>query len=129
MILAIVTLGSGCAGVASSSGPASLLRLELVNSPLVLVSRAWLEQQDGRWFVRRAYAPPVPDARHHRHPSGRHASGLRWHGLVVEHGGVFPRQIPRRPKLPDSANFLIALPPVPPMAQVLVVRAHEGEAH
>lgn len=121
-----VLLLAGCA--TGGRAPADVAHLELVpgDSPLVAVTRTWLQRKEGRLllsgYVLRKFET--------KDTTGTHLditildAGGRVLRQSVEH--FEPRQIPLRRRMPDSANFGIALDPLPAAAARIEVRAHEG---
>lgn len=127
IFLTIFPLGfMGC--VTAERTPTALehLRLEPRHSPLVSVSKLWLEQKDGpvtlRGYVLRGF-DTKDTTQTHLDVTIYDAAGetLR---RTVEH--FEPRQIPRRPRMPDSARFRVVLDPLPATTSRIEVRAHEG---
>jgi hypothetical protein len=102
------------------------VRFELVDSPLVAVSKAWLERKDGQLLLR-GYVLRRPETK------DTSATCLEV-ALLSESGTVLrvsqenfePRQIRRLPRMPDSASFKINLGVWPAQASRISIRAHEG---
>ena len=117
---------AGCA--TGTRAPTDAAHLELVqgDSPLVGVTRTWLERKAGRlWlagYVLRKFETKDTTATHL--DVAILDAGGRVLRQSVEH--FEPRQIPRRARRPESANFRIALDPLPVEAARIEVRAHEG---
>jgi hypothetical protein len=123
LLLAALAL-SACA----TRPPADVAHVSLApaDSPIVRVTKLWLERTDGRLLVA-GYAVRQIDA---KDTTGTHldvtlfAQDGRKLRESVEH--FEPRQIPRRPRMPDSVTFRLPLDPLPAGTVRVEVRAHEG---
>lgn len=125
----LVLLASGVAGCAGPSRPppdVAHIALEAIDSPVVRVTTLWLERKAGPLTIA-GYVVRKIDT---RDTTGTHldvmlfASDGRILRQSVEH--FEPRQIPRRPRMPDSVTFRFALDPLPTGTALIEVRAHEG---
>ncbi len=103
------------------------ITLDRVDSPLVRIETSWLERKKGPLVVT-GYVIKRQDT---KDTTGTHidvtlfdASGnvLR---TTIEH--FEPRQIPRRPRMPDSATYRVVLDPLPAGTARIEVRADETE--
>lgn len=126
-ILVLLAIGlAGCAGPSRPPPDVAHVALEAIDSPVVRVTTLWLERKAGPLTVA-GYVVRKIDA---RDTSGTHldvtlfANDGRSLRRSVEH--FEPRQIPRRPRMPDSVTFRFALDPLPMGTTRIEVRAHEG---
>lgn len=123
LLLAVLGL-SACA----TRTPPDVAHLQLAtgDSSVVRVTKLWLERKEGRLMVG-GYAVRQIDAKDttntHLDLTLRAADG-RVLREAVEH--FEPRQIPRRPRMPDSVTFRLPLDPLPTDTVRIEVRAHEG---
>lgn len=118
---------AGCAGVPRSSADANHIRIELIDSPLVRVSQAWLERVDGVLRLK-GHVLRLPDV---ADTTATHldVSLLSANGTLVGSSTEYfqPRQIPRRPRRPDFAAFDVVIPVNPAEVQTIIIKAHEGD--
>jgi hypothetical protein len=124
-VTAVVFL-TGCASFAGPPADLAQVRLELVDSPLVRVSKAWLERTEGK-VVLRGHVLRRPET---TDTTSTHLdiSFFNRAGDLVKftQTSFEPRQIRRRHRMPDSADFLLPLNSLPSDTNVIIVRAHEG---
>lgn len=127
-LLTLATLSySGCAIPSRPPPDVAHIALETADSPVVRVTKLWLERGKDRTLVIAGYVVRKIDA---KDTTGTHLDVT----LSAEDGRVLresieyfePRQIPRRPRMPDSVTFRFSLDPLPPGTARIVVRAHEG---
>lgn len=122
-------------GVASLTGCASFLRtpsnlahvkLETVDSPVVLTETVWLERKDDivvvTGYVVKRLGVNDTTATH------LDITLLDGTGQVLREIGAHfePKQIPRRYRRPDYATYRVPLAPLPAGTALIIVRAHEG---
>lgn len=125
MTVAAVAL-AGCATPFRAPQDVAHIKLERVDSPVVVVEKIWLERK-GSPLVLKGYVLKRLEAedttRTHLDVTLYDATGtvLR---RTVEH--FEPRQIPRRHRRLDYASYSITLDPLPSGTVRIEVRAHEG---
>ena len=124
---ALLLFAAGC--VSTRRPPPDLAHVEIarVHSPLVEVSRAWFERKEGCILVR-GHVLRRPETK----DTTRTHLDLAWldaNGTVLRTttGHFEPRQIPRRPRMPDSSDFTLAVDAWPSETRTLILRAHEGD--
>ena len=117
---------AGCATPFRAPPEVAHIQLERVDSPVVMVTKIWLEKKEGPlavtgYVVKRLSADDTTQT--HLDVTLYDAAGqiLR---KTVEH--FEPRQIPRRHRMPDSGTYRVTLDPLPPGTTRIEVRAHEG---
>ncbi len=125
LLLAALAL-SACATRSHPPSDVAHIALAADDSPIVRLTKLWLERTDGRLMVA-GYAVRQIAA---KGTTGTHldvilfAQDGRKLRESVEH--FEPRQIPRRPRMPDSVTFRLPLDPLPAGTVRIEVRAHEG---
>lgn len=125
LLLGVVGL-AGCATPFRAPPDVAHIRLERIDSPVVLVEKIWLERKKNP-LVLKGYVLKRLEAgdttRTHLDVTLYDGAG---HVLrsTVEH--FEPRQIPRRYRRPDDATYRVVLDPLPPGTVRIEVRAHEG---
>lgn len=125
LMLSIAGL-AGCAGPSRPPPDVAHVELETGDSPVVHVTKLWFERKGGPlnlvgYVVRKIDANDT---------TGTHLDVT----LFADDGRVLrqsmehfePRQIPRRPRMPDSITFRFVLDPLPAGTARVQVRAHEG---
>lgn len=117
---------AGCATPFRAPSDVAHLKLERVDSPVVVVEKIWLERKNGPlvvtgYVVKRLEAEDTTQT--HLDVTLYDAAGqvLR---SSVEH--FEPRQIPHRYRRPDYATYRVSLDPLPAGTARVEVRAHEG---
>lgn len=123
---AVVLGGAGCATLETLPPELAQVRFELADSPVVRVSKAWVERDAGR-LVLRGHVLRQSGASDTT-PTHLDISLLDAGGHTVREMREYfePRQIPRRRRMPDAAHFRIELEPLPPGVASIRVAAHEG---
>jgi hypothetical protein len=97
-----------------------------VDSPVVMVTKIWLEKKQGPLVV----AGHVVKRLSANDTTQTHLDVTLYDATcqtlrhTVEH--FEPRQIPRRHRMPDSAEYNVPLAPLPSGTVRIEVRAHEG---
>jgi len=124
-VAALVFL-TGCASFARPPADLAHVRLELVDSPLVRVSKAWLERTDDQ-VVLRGHVLRRPET---TDTTSTHLD-ISWFNRTGDwvkstQTNFEPRQIRRRYRMPDSADFVLPLNALPSDTNVIIIRAHEG---
>ena len=126
LLAATAGILAGCASTPLT--PPSLSHVALTNgdSPLVRVSSVRLERKDEK-LILRGYVLRQFEA---RDTTPTHLDVTLFDGagnaLKRMTGNFEPRQIPRRPRMPDSAAYTIPLDTLPPETARIDVQAHEG---
>jgi len=123
--LAVIGLAS-CATPFRAPPDVAHIRLDRVDSPVVIVEKIWLERKKGPLVVKGFVLKRLEaedTAQTHLDVTLYNGAGkvLR---STVEH--FEPRQIPRRYRRPDDASYSVTLDPMPPGTDRIEVRAHEG---
>lgn len=118
---------AGCATPFSAPPNAAHVQLIRESSPVVIVDKIWLERKKGPlvlrgYVIKRLTAEDTTQT--HLDITLFDSSGTVLRSSV-EH--FEPRQIPRRYRRPDYANYSIMLDPLPPATARIEVRAHEGK--
>ncbi|MBL9219393.1 MAG: hypothetical protein JNG82_12945 [Opitutaceae bacterium] len=125
----IAIIAAGLAGCVTPFGvppDVAHVKLEMGDSPVVRVTRIWLERRSGPLAVN-GYVLRRPNAtdttQTHLDVTLYDETGqvLR---STVEH--FAPRQIPRRYRRPDAAFYRVVLDPLPAGTTRILVQAHEG---
>lgn len=126
-LLAVGTFLAGCASNVRSPAEMSHVRLELLDSPLVAVSRAWLERGEHQTWVVRGHVLRLPKTADTT-ATYLDVRLLNFQGEVLRSMKAFfePRQIRRRYRMPDSADFLIPLGSLPTGVSAISIQAREG---
>lgn len=118
---------AGCAMFPRPPADVAYLELETEDSPVVRVTKIWLERKNGPlvvagYVVKRIDAKDTTNTHIDVTLFDHDGQVLR---QTVEH--FEPRQIPRRRRMPDYASYRVVLGPLPPGTAGIEVRAHEGE--
>lgn len=116
----------GCATPFRAPSDVAHLKLERVDSPVVVVEKIWLERKNGPlvvtgYVVKRLEAEDTTQT--HLDVTLYDAAGQVLRNSV-EH--FEPRQIPHRYRRPDDATYRVSLDPLPAGTARVEVRAHEG---
>ncbi|MBI2512234.1 MAG: hypothetical protein HYV96_09645 [Opitutae bacterium] len=126
--LALIVAGlAGCVTPFRAPADTAHIILERSDSPVVRVEKIWLERKGGGPLVVRGYVVKRLEAddttQTHLDVTlyDRNGNVLR---TSVEH--FEPRQIRRRHRMPDSADYRVVLDPLPGGTARIAVRAHEG---
>lgn len=122
---AIVCL-AGCASPFKAPPDVAHIKLERVDSPVVMVEKIWLERKKGPlvvkgYIVKRLEAEDTTQT--HLDVTLYDSAGAVLRSSV-EH--FEPRQIPRSYRRPDYASYSVSLDPLPSGTVRIEVRAHEG---
>lgn len=126
-LLALASLlMAGCATPFRAPPEVAQIKLDRVDSPVIIVERIWLEQKQGPlavtgYVIRRL---GVADTTKTHLDVTLFDSAGRVLRSTIEH--FEPRQIPVRYRRPDDATYRIALDPRPTGTARIEVRAHEG---
>jgi len=125
IILAAAAL-AGCATPFRAPPDVAHIKLERVDSPVVVVEKIWLERKNGPlvvkgYVVKRLEAENTTQT--HLDVTLYDAAGAVLRSTV---GHFEPRQIPRRDRRPDYASYSVPLDPLPSGTVRIEVRAHEG---
>ncbi len=117
---------AGCATPFRAPPDVAHIKLERVDSPVVMVEKIWLERKNGPlvikgYIVKRLDAEDTTQT--HLDVTLYDATGAVLRS-TVEH--FEPRQIPRRYRRPDYASYSVPLDPLPSGTVRIEVRAHEG---
>ncbi len=117
---------AGCATPFRAPPEVAHIQLERADSPVVMVTKIWLEKKRGPLVVtgyvtKRLSADDTTQT--HLDVTLYDAAGQILRN-TVEH--FEPRQIPRRRRIPDSVAYRVTLDPLPPGTTRIEVRAHEG---
>jgi hypothetical protein len=123
---AVGLLLAGCATPFRAPPDVAHIKLDRVDSPVVVVEKIWLERKTGPlvvagYIVKRLEADDTTQT--HLDVTLYDAAGAVLRS-TVEH--FEPRQIPRRYRGPDYASYRIPLDPLPSGTVRIEVRAHEG---
>jgi hypothetical protein len=102
------------------------LRVEARDSTTLIVDKIWLEQYDGRYFVKGYVVSQLgvkDTTRSHVVISIRDASGAELRSISAD---FEPRQIPERSRLPHAVGtYRAQIGPLPPSAAIIVVSAND----
>lgn len=125
-LILLVFAVAGCATPFRAPPDVAHLQLERIDSPVVTVTKIWLEKKKGPlvvtgYVVKRLEAKDTTQT--HLDVTLYDARG-RVLRTSVEH--FEPRQIPRRHRMPDYAAYRVVLDPLPEGTTRIAVRAHEG---
>jgi len=117
---------AGCATPFRAPPDVAHIKLERVDSPVVVVEKIWLERKKAPlvvkgYVVKRLEAEDTTQT--HLDVTLYDAAGAVLRSSV-EH--FEPRQIPRRYRRPDYASYSVPLDPLPSGTVRVEVRAHEG---
>jgi hypothetical protein len=117
---------TGCATPFRAPPDEAHIKLDRVDSPVVIVEKIWLERKKGPlvvkgYVLKRLEAEDTTQTHLDVTLYGEAGQVLR---STVEH--FEPRQIPRRYRRPDDAAYIVTLDPLPPGTSRIEVRAHEG---
>jgi hypothetical protein len=125
ILLGVVSL-TGCASFLRTPSNLAHIKLETVDSPVVLTETVWLERKDDIAVVT-GYVVKRLDV---KDTTATHLDITLLDGtgsVLREIGAHFePRQIPRRYRRPDYATYRVPLDPLPASTARIIVRAHEG---
>jgi len=123
---AVGLLLAGCATPFRAPPDVAHIKLDRVDSPVVVVEKIWLERKKGPlvvtgYIIKRLEVEDTTQT--HLDVTLYDTAGqvLR---TSVEH--FEPRQIPRRYRRPDDAIYRVILDPLPSGTARIEVRAHEG---
>lgn len=125
---ALVLIGlAGCATPFRAPPDVAHIKLERVDSPVVIVEKIWLERKKGPLVVTGYVLKrlEVEDTTQTHLDVTLYDSAGQVLRQTVEH--FTPRQIPRRYRRPDDAVYRVPLDPLPPGTVRIEVQAHEGE--
>lgn len=116
----------GCTIPFPSPRDVSHIRLEILDSPKVIIRKIWLERKEGQLFV----TGYVWKKRGVGDTTDTHLDAILYDQTdqiilqTVEH--FDPRQIPNRRRRTGYSTFRIGLDPLPAETTQIEVRAHEG---
>lgn len=118
---------AGCAMFRRPPADVAYLELTTEDSPVVRVTKIWLERKKGPlvvsgYVVKQIEVKDTTNTHIDVTLFDRDGQVLR---RTIEH--FEPRQIPRRWRMPDYASYRVVLDPLPPGTAGIEVRAHEGE--
>ncbi len=126
--LAGVLALTGCVTPFRAPPDVAHIELRVADSSVVSVPKIWLERKKGGApLVVRGYVNKSLDA---TDTTSTHLDVILYDGAgrvlrqTVEQ--FEPKQIPRRPRMPDSASYRVVLDPLPAGTARIEVRAHEG---
>lgn len=123
---AIGMLFAGCTVPFRAPSDVAQIKLEISDSPVVLMRKIWLERKDGPLVVT-GYVVKRLDV---EDTTQTHLDVILYDAKgqllrsTVEH--FEPRQIPKRYRRPDYVTYRIVLDPLPVGVARIAVRAHEG---
>lgn len=117
---------AGCATPFRAPSDVAHIKLDRVDSPVVVVEKIWLERKKGPLVVTGYILKrlEVEDTTQTHLDVTLYDSAGQVLRTSVEH--FEPRQIPRRYRRPDDAIYRVTLDPLPAGTARIEVRAHEG---
>lgn len=125
VVLLAVSL-AGCMTPSRSPREVAHIVLETEDSPVVRLTKLWLERKTEALLLS-GYVVKRPEA---TDTTQTHLDVTLFgaDGRVLRHSieRFEPRQIPRRPRMPDSVTFHVMIEPLPPGTARIKVGAHEG---
>lgn len=124
---AVGLLLAGCATPFRAPPDVAHIKLDRVDSPVVVVEKIWLERKKGPLVVTGYILKrlEVEDTTKTHLDVTLYDSAGQVLRTSVEH--FEPRQIPRRYRRPDDAIYRVILDPLPSGTTRIEVRAHEGD--
>ncbi len=125
IILAAAAL-AGCATPFRAPPDVAHIKLDRVDSPVVVVEKIWLERKSGPLLLK-GYVIKHLEATDTTH-THLDVTLFDAEGRVLRHTveQFIPRQIERHLRRPSYASYSFALDPLPPATARIEVRAHEG---